>query len=289
MDINMELEKCIELFDTYLRKILADTSVHSSALYESMEYSLFTGGKRLRPILAIKSFEIFHDNVNMILPFAAAIEMIHTYSLIHDDLPCMDNDDFRRGKPTSHKVYGEAMAVLTGDGLLNFAFESLSAYTARTSRTVGDYKKNIAAIDVIGKCSGVKGMIGGQVLDLYGSAENMDEDMLLSMYRRKTGALIEASIVAGGIIGRASDDDIEILREFGENLGLAYQINDDILDSKQDSKIDKFTYLNYHSIEEAKLMVTDLSQKALKALDKLDGKDTEFLKGLTEILVNRHI
>ena len=289
MDINMELEKCIELFDTYLRKILADTSVHSSALYESMEYSLFTGGKRLRPILAIKSFEIFHDNVNMILPFAAAIEMIHTYSLIHDDLPCMDNDDFRRGKPTSHKVYGEAMAVLTGDALLNFAFESLSAYTVRTSRTVGDYKKNIAAIDAIGKCSGVRGMIGGQVLDLYGSAENMDEEMLLSMYRRKTGALIEASVAAGGIIGRASDDDIERLREFGANLGLAYQINDDILDSKQDSKIDKFTYLNYHSIEEAKLMVESLSQKALEALDKLEGKDTEFLKGLTKILVDRHI
>lgn len=289
MSIIKELEKYISLVDMELRVVLNKKNMYNKRIYDAMEYSLFTGGKRLRPIFALKSFELFDNDLDKILPFAISIEMIHTYSLIHDDLPSMDNDDFRRGKPTNHKVFGEAMAILAGDGLLNLAFETMSEFTYNNSKSSVDYVKYMRAIKEISNYSGCNGMIGGQVLDLLSSFENMDEEKLIYMYSTKTAALIQASVVAGAIIGGASDRDIEILREFGLNLGLAYQIRDDLLDSSKDESIDKITYIRFHDSKEAEEKVSSLSQRALDALNLLQDKDTSHLKSLTRYLINREL
>lgn len=287
MSIINELKHYIEIIDDYLFSVLDEKDLYQNIIYESMRYSIFTGGKRLRPIICIKSFELFNDNVEKILPFAAAIEMIHTYSLIHDDLPSMDNDDFRRGKLTNHKVYGEAMAILAGDGLLNLAYETMNEFTYNNSKTVEDFRRNLKAINEIGMYSGTKGMIGGQVLDILGENSNMDEEKLLYMYKTKTAGLIQSALVTGAIIGGASDYEIEVLREFGLKLGLAYQIEDDILDHFEDTSIDKFTYLKYYSIEKAEEMVKRLSDDALETLKSLEDKDISFFKDLTKYLICR--
>jgi geranylgeranyl diphosphate synthase type II len=261
---------------------------YQKKIYEAMEYSLFTGGKRLRPIIALKAYEIFDANLEKILPFAAAIEMIHTYSLIHDDLPSMDDDDFRRGKPTNHKVFGEAMAILTGDGLLNLAFETMLNYTINNSHSIDEYKCYVRAMEEISIYSGTNGMIGGQVLDVLGGFENMDELKLIYMYRTKTAGLIQASLVSGAIIGGANDEYIEKLRKFGLNLGLAYQIKDDILDYAEDESINKMTYLKYFDLNTCKEEVKILSKKAMDILDSFNGIDIDFFKDLTKFLINRN-
>lgn len=289
MNINLEMDKYISLIDMELRSVLLNKDKYNGSIYDAMEYSLFTGGKRLRPIMNLKAFELFNNDIDRALPFAMAVEMIHTYSLIHDDLPSMDNDDFRRGKLTNHKVYGEAMAILSGDGLLNLAFETMLSYTNLNSKSLEDYQRNIRAIDEIGTYSGCKGMIGGQVLDLMSSFDNMNEEKLLYMYKSKTAALIQASLVSGAIVGGANEEEINAIRDFGLNLGLAYQIKDDLLDANQDESINKFTYLKYYSIEESEEQVTKLSQRAMESLDHLVDKDTSFLKALASFLIDRDI
>ena len=289
MNIIKDMEKYISRVDIELKDALNKRNIYNTKIFDAMEYSLFTGGKRLRPIFAISSFELFDDNLDKVLPFAIAIEMIHTYSLIHDDLPSMDNDDFRRGNPTNHKVFGEAMAILAGDGLLNLAFETMSNYSLSSSNPLIENNRNIRVIQEIANYSGCNGMIGGQVLDLLSSPENMDEEALIYMYSTKTAALIQACIVSGAIIGGASENELEILRDFGLNLGLAYQIKDDLLDRGKDESINKFTYLSFHSLEDAEKEVAMLSQKAIDALDLLKDKDTSFLKSLTRYLINREI
>ena len=233
-----ELKNLISIIDQELRKRFKDRNGYQKRIFETMDYSLFTGGKRLRPIMAIKSYEMFGKDIEEILPYAIAIEMIHTYSLIHDDLPAMDNDDFRRGKPTNHKVFGEAMAILSGDGLLNSAFETIADYMEEL-KTIDNYKKHIRAFKEISRYSGVYGMIGGQVVDLFANHDTMAEDKLMFMYKTKTAALIQSALVTGAIIGEAKEEEIESMREFGLNLGLAYQIRDDILDMNQDKDIKK--------------------------------------------------
>lgn len=289
MIIKEEMDKYISLIDLELRSILLSKDHYTGSIYDCMEYSLFTGGKRLRPIMCLKAFELFGHDIDRVLPYAMAVEMIHTYSLIHDDLPSMDNDDFRRGKLTNHKVYGEAMAILSGDGLLNLAFETMLNYTTINSQSIEDYKRNIRAIDEISTYSGCRGMIGGQVLDLMSSFDNMNEEKLLYMYRSKTAALIQASLVSGAIVGGANEDEIEAIRDFGLNLGLAYQIKDDLLDANQDESINKFTYVKYHSLEEAEEQVNILSKRAIASLDLLVDKDTSFLKSLARFLINRDL
>ena len=288
MTIIKTMDKYISLIDVDLKDILKKNSIDET-IYNAMEYSLHTGGKRLRPLMAIKSFELFNSDIDKVLPFALAIEMIHTYSLIHDDLPCMDNDDFRRGKPTNHKVYGEAMAILAGDGLLNLAFETMATCTKSNSSSLEDYKRYVRAMEEVGQYSGCNGMIGGQVLDLMSSSENMSEEKLIYMYRSKTAALIQASLASGAIIGGANEEEIQILKDFGLYLGLAYQIKDDILDENQDDYINKFTYLKYYSKKEAEEQVSILSEKALKSIESLNNKDTSFFKSLTNYLINRDI
>ena len=289
MNIAKDLDKYISLVDVELRAAINKKNIYNTKIYDAMEYSLFTGGKRLRPIFAIKSYELFDDDLDKILPFAIAIEMIHTYSLIHDDLPSMDNDDLRRGKPTNHKVFGEAMAILAGDGLLNFAFEIMSNYSLNNMGSLIENNRNIRAIREIANYSGCNGMIGGQVLDILSNYDKMDEESLIYMYSTKTAALIQASIISGAIIGGACEEELESLRDFGLNLGLAYQIKDDLLDFNEDKSINKFTYLRYHSLEDAERKVEILSQKAINALDLLENRNTESLKSLTKLLINREI
>lgn len=287
MNIINELDKQSKVLDYYLKEILKKKDEFNKDIYDAMEYSLFTGGKRLRPIMSLETFFMFDDDILKIIPFALAIEMIHTYSLIHDDLPCMDNDDFRRGKPTNHKVFGEAMAVLAGDGLLNLAYETISDHILKNSKTEESYRRNIWAMKEIGTYSGTKGMISGQVMDLMSSFNNMDEEKLFYMYRSKTAALIQASIVSGAIIGGANNDEIQALRDFGLYLGLAYQIQDDLLDLSQDEYINKFTYLSFNNMEKAENMVEKLSRDAIDSLDTLRDKDASFLRELTKYLINR--
>ncbi|MCF6465608.1 polyprenyl synthetase family protein [Clostridium sp. Cult2] len=287
MELNEEIQSAREIIDRHLSDILNSKTGYQEKIFESINYSLFTGGKRLRPILLLKSCQMFSGDYEKSIPFALAIEMIHTYSLIHDDLPSMDDDDFRRGKLTNHKVYGEAIAILSGDGLLNLAFETMTEYTLKNSKTIDDYKRNIWSINEIGKYSGIFGMVGGQVVDLLSNEIVMDEDKLLFMYKSKTAALIQASVVAGSILGGGKEEDIEKMRRFGLYLGLAYQIRDDILDEKEDKLINKVTYLTFHNIDEAKRIVEELSSKAIHVLDNYKNKDAEFFKKLTNDLVSR--
>lgn len=289
MSIELELNNLINTIDLELKTVLDGSYSYQEKIFESMNYSLFTGGKRLRPIMLIKTFSMYSGDIKKSIPYALAIEMIHTYSLVHDDLPSMDDDDFRRGKPTNHKIFGEAMAILTGDALLNLAFETMSENIISTSKTIEDYEQNTRAMAEIAKYAGVYGMIGGQVVDLLGSHDNMEEDKLIFMYKMKTAALIQSSIVSGAILGGASCDDIEILREFGLKLGLAYQIRDDLLDREEDNIIDKITYIRHYNKDKAKREVEELSQEALRLLHELKDKDTSFLEKLTFDLIHREV
>lgn len=287
MSFYKELDDFKNIIDLEIRNVLPSDRSYQKIILEALEYSIFTGGKRLRPIMTLKACQIFKSDYKDALPFALAIELIHTYSLIHDDLPSMDDDDFRRGRPTSHKVFGEAMAILAGDGLLNLAFESVLDFISNEARDLAQYKKYIRALKEISKYSGINGMIGGQVVDLLGSHDDMTPDKLNFMYERKTAALIQSALVAGSIIGGGSDFEIEIMRDFGYNLGMAYQIRDDILDFDEDKIIDKLTFLTFYDKNKAKSKVKEYSENAIKILSKLEDKDISFFTKLTEELVIR--
>lgn len=282
-------DKYINLIDSSLEDAINNAGVINNKLFDSIKYSLFSGGKRLRPLIALKSYELFDSSIESIMPFAVSIELIHTYSLIHDDLPSMDNDDMRRGKPTNHKIFGEGFAILSGDGLLNLAFENMLETTYNTCNSFEKYKKYVRAILEISKCSGCSGMIGGQAMDLINQFNTYDEKKLISMYEAKTSRLIEAATVAGAIIGGANEIEIESMRKFGKNLGLAYQIRDDILDYKEDKYIEKITYLNYCSIDEAKKEVNRLSESAIESIKQLKNRDISYFVDLTEMLSIRDI
>ncbi len=287
MSIENIMRETKEVIDEELKNVLKHNPNYQDIIFESINYSLFTGGKRLRPILLLKTCEMFKNDYENAIPFALAIEMIHTYSLIHDDLPAMDDDDFRRGKLTNHKVYGEAMAILSGDGLLNLAFETMLKYTLDNSIAVEDYIRNTRAMSEIARYSGIYGMIGGQTLDLISNDISIDDKKLMCMYENKTAALIQASLVSGAILGGANDEEIENMREFGLKLGLAYQIKDDILDEKEDKEINKLTYATYKGIEVAKSEVEKLSEESIRLLSKYKDKDISFLKELTLKLIYR--
>lgn len=287
MDLKEELEVYGNVIDGELNKLFINNISYQKSIIESMKYSLFTGGKRLRPILLLKSCEALTGDYKDAIPFALAMEMIHTYSLIHDDLPSMDNDDYRRGKKTNHKVYGEAMAVLAGDGLLNLAYESTIDYIMKNSKSKEDFERYISALNIIAKSAGIYGMIGGQVIDIESETKNISIDALCSMYENKTAALIKASTVAGGIIGHGSKKEIQSLGEYGLAIGLGYQIKDDILDLKEDSIANKTTYLSFYEKNKAEEKVKELSLKAMKELENLRGKDINFLKKFAKYLVDR--
>ncbi len=286
MNFNIYKEKIEDWIKNYFKQ----KNVGDDSLLDPLVYSLKVGGKRIRPILMICTYKMYSKNEEEVFPFAAAMEMIHTYSLIHDDLPCMDNDDLRRGKPTNHKVYGEAIATLAGDSLLNEAMSIMFE-----NCLCGDLKK-IKASATIAKSSGIDGMIKGQILDIRSEGHEIDEATLLEMHKNKTGQLITASIVAGALIGNASEEDMVNLRNFGEKLGLAFQIKDDILDVEGDSKVlgksqsdadnNKTNFVTMYGIDKCKEFCNSLTKECYKFLGNI-GKDTTELKEITKFLLER--
>ena len=255
-------------------------------LFASMRYSLLAGGKRLRPVFVFDFCKMCGGDWKVAAPFAAAVEMIHTYSLIHDDLPCMDNDDFRRGKPTNHKVYGEATAVLAGDALLTAAF----AYLAKASYSA---ETRIAAVEALADCAGELGMVGGQVLDMASERRQCTEQEVIDIQSRKTGALIKAACVLGVLAGNGSEEQISAAKEFAEHLGLAFQIRDDMLDvigSQEELgkaigvDTEKNTFVQLYGLEKCDKLVRMHTEKALCALDAFDHNEymTELAKSLTD-------
>ncbi|MBS6185512.1 MAG: polyprenyl synthetase family protein, partial [Clostridium celatum] len=254
-------------------------------------YSLNIGGKRIRPILMLLAYNMYKENWRDILEFSSAIEMIHTYSLIHDDLPCMDDDDLRRGKPTNHKIYGENIAVLAGDTLLNEAMNLMMRFSLKNG------KKALVAAEMIASAAGPEGMIGGQVVDIINEGKKISEDELKYMHMNKTGALIKVSIMSGAILGEAPEEDIRKLEKFGENLGLAFQIKDDILDVigsteklgknvLSDEESNKSNFITMHGLEYCIKECERLTKESIEILDSL-SVDTKDLKVLTKELLDR--
>ena len=259
-------------------------------LFDAMEYSLLAGGKRLRPVFAYEFCRLCGSQWEFAAPFAAAVEMIHTYSLIHDDLPCMDNDDFRRGRPTNHKVYGEAMAVLAGDALLTDAFAVASTAVLPDPRDMG------FAISVLSECAGSLGMVGGQVLDINAEERECTEDEILNIQSRKTGALINAACVLGVIAGGGSEEQLSAASQFAAALGLAFQIRDDMLDvigTEEEmgkgvgTDENKNTFVRLYGLEKCEELVQHYTQIAIDALDVFEN--TEFLIALAKSLTDRRV
>ncbi|MBN1052655.1 polyprenyl synthetase family protein [Clostridium botulinum] len=287
----MEIDNLKNVIDEYLKNYFINRNSYNKVVYESAGYSVNIGGKRIRPILLILTYSLYKDNIEKIMPMAAAIEMIHTYSLIHDDLPCMDDDDLRRGKPTNHKVFGENIAVLAGDALLNEAMTLLM----KSSLELGE--NALKASYEISKAAGPEGMIGGQVVDVLSEVSEISKEELEYMHEKKTGELIRVSIVAGGILARVPSGDIEALNEYGKKLGLAFQIKDDILDvigtketlgkaTNRDKELNKTNFITVYGLEKCEELCKMLTDECIKILDNL-SVDASLLKELTHNLLNR--
>src|SRR6516162_8195802 len=261
----------LQLVDLALDRLLPAASIPPCSIHEAMRYSVFAGGKRIRPVLCLEAARIFSPDVTAALHPACAIEFIHTYSLIHDDLPALDNDDLRRGKPTCHKSFGEAAAILAGDALLTLAFETLACAPVSPERRV-------AMVGEIAVAAGtVNGMVGGQVADLEAEGKQVGPEMLEYIHRSKTAALIRASVTAGALSAGAAVDDVAKLRRFGETIGWAFQVTDDILDVEESSAAlgktagkdiaqQKATYPSVFGLERSHEIAKDLATKAIAEL-----------------------
>lgn len=271
-------------------------------IMEAMNYGLMAGGKRLRPVMMEETYRLFEGGEDALLdPFMAAIEMIHTYSLVHDDLPAMDNDDYRRGRKTTHVVYGEAMGILAGDGLLNYAFETaLKAFDeidTQANEAFLKHRRVAKAIQILSKKAGIYGMIGGQVIDMEQFHGEPSRERLDHIYRLKTGALIEASMMIGAVLAGASEENVTRIEQIAGDIGLAFQIKDDILDVTStaeklgkpihsDEKNEKFTYVSMMKLEEANQEVARISARAMQNYNNLPYRN-EFLRQLIDMLINR--
>ena len=289
-----ELEERINKINEQIESYLPEEKGYQKTVIEAMNYSILAGGKRLRPILMLETYRLFGGKSKVIEPFMAAIEMIHTYSLVHDDLPAMDNDEYRRGKKTTHVVYGEAMAILAGDALLTYAFETAAKALDIEPQNPGIGK----AIRILSAKAGIYGMVGGQTVDV--ESENtcdMTKEKLDFIYRLKTSALIEASMMIGAVLAGATGSEQKIVEAVASKVGLAFQIQDDILDVTStmevlgkpigsDEKNHKSTYVTYEGIEKAKQDVADLSEKAIAQMETLVVKN-EFLTELLRYLISR--
>ncbi len=253
-----------EIIDQHILDCLPEIDQKSITLYDAMKYSLTAGGKRLRPVLLLAACDFCGGDIKMALPYALAIEYIHTYSLIHDDLPAMDDDDFRRGIPTNHKVYGEAIAILAGDGLLSSAFEAMNKDMLLYFDDAGCLKCRVKASYEIAKGAGCRGMIAGQVSDIELASKNVSNELLEYIHVNKTAALIVAAIRAGAHLGKADDSTLRLLTDYAECLGLAFQICDDMLDA--DNNKDKSNYVVANGIEKSKNRVKELTDFALQIM-----------------------
>src|SRR5712692_8686574 len=277
--------------DAALEGLLPQESARPTSIHQAMRYSVFAGGKRIRPILCLETARIFAPDVTPALHPACAMEFIHTYSLIHDDLPALDNDDLRRGKPTCHKKFGEAIAILAGDALLTLAFESIGATPVPAERRVA------ILTEVATSAGTVNGMVGGQVADIEAEGKRVEPQMLEYIHRSKTAALIRASITAGALCAGASDNDVARLRRFGETIGWAFQVTDDILDVEESSAAlgktagkdiaqEKATYPAVYGLERSHAIANDLAMKAIAELAPF-GERALRLREIAEFLVLR--
>lgn len=276
-----------------IRKWLPEETGFAKTMAEAMNYSMCAGGKRLRPILLLESLRLFGGDENLAEPFMAGIEMIHTHSLVHDDLPAIDNDDYRRGRLTTHKVYGEAMGVLGGAALLNYAYETMFRAFDLTSKK----ELVIRAVRIMAEKTGIRGMLGGQSVDVENDGKPITREMLDYIYRHKTSALIEAPMMTGAVLGGAEEEELAAVERAAADIGLAFQIRDDILDVTatseelgkpvhSDEKNNKITYVTLFGIQEASRQVEELSQRAVSTLNKLNRKN-EFLTALIYEMVSR--
>ncbi len=294
MNFKDEYQKRIKYIESVLTKYLPKQEGYQKIIMEAMEYSLMAGGKRLRPMLMLETFHLFGGEGEIIEPFMAAIEMIHTYSLVHDDLPAMDNDEYRRGRKTTHVVYGEDMGILAGDALLNYAFETACRafdIAPDNSRRIGE------ALKILSGKAGIYGMIGGQVVDVKESGHSLTGDMLDFIYRLKTSALIESSMMIGAALAGAEPEEISRMEKIARGIGLAFQIQDDILDVTStievlgkpvhsDEKNEKTTYVTWKGLEGAREEVSRMTDEAVCELHVI-REDGGFLEELLKSLVYR--
>lgn len=295
MDFNSKFEQWLQIINEALEEYIGGDDGPGSNIYKAMKYSLMAGGKRLRPVLALSVCELLGGETKEVLPYACALEMIHTYSLIHDDLPAMDNDDFRRGMPTNHKVFGEALAILAGDALLNKAYELMLSHTLSSDSKL---KERIKATNIIAAAAGAEGMIRGQVVDMESESAVISKQTLEFMHRCKTGALIAAPVLSSAAVCAASEEESRQLGKYAENIGLAFQIKDDIMDVKSnlqlmgknaggDAASGKSTYVTLFGVDEAEKMLDKTIEAALDALGVF-GENAEFLKELAIFIKDRN-
>lgn len=288
------LKRRVEEIEAVIHAYMPAAEGHAKTVIATMNYTMDAGGKRLRPMLMQEIYRKLGGNGKVIEPFMAAIEMIHTYSLIHDDLPALDNDDYRRGRETAHKVYGEAMAILAGDGLLNYAYET----AAKAFDMTEDLPTVVRAYTVLTQKPGIYGMIGGQTVDVELTGKPMTEDILKYVYDNKTGALLEASMMIGAILAGASEDIVTKTEQLAGMLGRAFQIQDDILDIEgteeelgkplhSDEENGKTTYVTLYGLEQAKTEVELLFQKAVELLDSIPGKNPFLRTELIPLMMRR--
>ncbi len=293
MTIKEEIAQHTREVEDILIRYLPESSGFQKSVIEAMRYSFLAGGKRLRPMLMLETWRLFGGKSDVIEPFMAAMEMIHTYSLIHDDLPAMDNDEYRRGRKTAHVVYGEAIAILAGDGLLNFAFETaLSAFDRDPSN------RNIPkALQILAKHAGIYGMIGGQTVDVESEGEALEQKKLDFIYELKTGALIEASMLIGAVLAGADEEQQRMVSRAARDIGLAFQIQDDILDVTGDEQVlgkpvgsdlknEKTTYVTIRGLMQASEDVETLSDRAIRTMKDLPVKN-EYLLRLLQAMIHR--
>jgi geranylgeranyl diphosphate synthase type II len=291
MDLKKYLEQRREQVDRALEENLPPSRQWPERLNEAVRYSIFAGGKRLRPILALAAAEALGQAIEPVLPVACALEMIHTYSLIHDDLPAMDDDDLRRGRPTNHKVYGEALAILAGDSLLTTAFHTIVHHSKN-----GRSEATLKVLERIAEAAGATGMVGGQVQDLMSEGKKISAAELEHLHRHKTGALIQVSVEAGALMAGASPEDFQALSRYGEGIGLSFQIADDLLDIEggeeigkdlgSDLKKDKATYPSIVGVEKSRTMAREITEKALQSLERF-GPSADPLREIAKYVVYR--
>lgn len=292
MEFKNELNKKVEEINELLCEYLPKEEGFQKTIMEAMNYSVLAGGKRIRPMLISETYKLFGGESEVVKPFMVAMEMIQTYSLVHDDLPAMDNDEYRRGKKSTHAQFGEAMGILAGDALLNYAFEVASkAFDIDCSQKVAK------ALQVLGKKAGIYGMVGGQVVDIESEGKEISFETLQYIHKNKCGALIEGAMMIGAYLAGASEDEVKTIEQIGANVGLAFQIQDDILDVTStsevlgkpvgsDDKNDKITYVTFVGLEKAKEEVERLSNEAIEKLHSLPYKN-EFLEELIKSLICR--
>ena len=293
MEMHEELKKRTGEVEKVVESYLPEEEGHQKTIFEAMNYSVTAGGKRLRPLLMQETYRMFGGEGREVEPFMAAMEMIHTYSLVHDDLPAMDNDEYRRGKLTTHAKFGHAMGVLAGDALLNYAFETAAEAFDKST----DLRRTAKALQILSRKAGIYGMIGGQVVDVQSSGHAIDQDRLDFIYELKTGALLEAAMMVGAVLAGASEEEVSVIEKVASDVGIAFQIRDDILDVTStleelgkpihsDDKNEKTTYVTWKGIEAAKAEVKQLSEEAVKELKRLESTD-EYLEMLLESLIYR--